>query len=142
MQPADQNANSANAGLVDLTVNIVSAYVAHNALSLTDLPKLIQDVHTSLGSLSAAKGAAAETAVDLKPAVPVRSSITDDYIICLEDGKKFKSLKRHLSAHFGMTPEQYREKWNLKPDYPMVAKNYSSRRSQLARDNGLGRSKK
>lgn len=133
--------NSAVAGsdndLIDLSTEIVSAYVSHNALSVTDLPKLIADVHSALKGLQS--NVAPEPAEELKPAVPVRKSIAADYIICLEDGKKFKSLKRHLRTHYDMSPEEYREKWGLPPDYPMVAPNYSATRSRLAKDNGLGK---
>jgi predicted transcriptional regulator len=123
--------------LIDLSTEIVSAYVSHNALSMTDLPKLIADVHTALKGLRSA--APAPVAEELKPAVSVRKSIAADYLICLEDGKKFKSLKRHLRTHYDMSPEEYREKWGLPSDYPMVAPNYSATRSRLAKDNGLGR---
>ena len=123
--------------LIDLSADIVCAYVSHNALSVTDLPKLIADVHSALRGLGA--NAVAEPAEELKPAVPVKKSIAADYIICLEDGKKFKSLKRHLRTHYNLSPEEYREKWGLPADYPMVAPNYSATRSRLAKDNGLGR---
>jgi predicted transcriptional regulator len=123
--------------LIDLSADIVSAYVSHNALSVTDLPKLIADVHYALRNLQSP--AAAEPAEELKPAVPVRKSVNPDFIICLEDGKKFKSLKRHLRTHYNLSPEEYREKWGLPADYPMVAPNYSATRSRLAKDNGLGR---
>ena len=123
--------------LIDLSAEIVSAYVSHNALSVADLPKLIADVHLALKSLRS--GAAVEPPVELKPAVPVRRSVSADYIVCLEDGKKFKSLKRHLRTHYNLSPEEYREKWGLPADYPMVAPNYSATRSRLAKDNGLGR---
>jgi predicted transcriptional regulator len=123
--------------LVELSADIVSAYISHNALSSSDLPRLIADVHSALIGLSA--GAAPTPVEELKPAVPVRKSVTPDYIVCLEDGKKFKSLKRHLRTQFDMSPEQYREKWGLPADYPMVAPNYSATRSRLATDNGLGR---
>ncbi len=123
--------------LIDLSTEIVSAYVSHNALSVTDLPKLIADVHSALKDLRTTTPS--EPAEELKPAVPVRKSIAPDYIICLEDGKKFKSLKRHLRTHYDMSPEEYREKWALPPDYPMVAPNYSATRSRLAKDNGLGK---
>lgn len=122
---------------LDLVAQIVSAYVSHNPVSLTDLPKLISDVNGAIGNLSAPAPVAA--AEELKPAVPVKKSISNDYLICLEDGKKFKSLKRHLRTHYDMSPEQYREKWNLPSDYPMVAPSYSETRSRLAKDNGLGR---
>lgn len=123
--------------LIDLSTEIVSAYVSHNALSVTDLPKLIADVHMALKGLRT--NTAPEPSEELKPAVPVRKSIAADYLICLEDGKKFKSLKRHLRTHYNMSPEEYREKWGLPADYPMVAPNYSATRSRLAKDNGLGR---
>jgi predicted transcriptional regulator len=123
--------------LIDLSADIVSAYVSHNALSVSDLPKLIADVHNALKNLHSP--VAAEPIEELKPAVPVRKSVAPDFIICLEDGKKFKSLKRHLRTHYNLSPEEYREKWGLPTDYPMVAPNYSATRSRLAKDNGLGR---
>ncbi|HEY9012708.1 MAG TPA: MucR family transcriptional regulator [Devosia sp.] len=123
--------------LIDLSADIVCAYVSHNALSVADLPKLIADVHAALRGLGTA--AVAEPVEELKPAVPVKKSIAPDYIVCLEDGKKFKSLKRHLRTHYNLSPEEYREKWGLPADYPMVAPNYSATRSRLAKDNGLGR---
>ena len=135
----DQNSAGASADndLIDLSTEIVSAYVSHNALAVSDLPKLISDVHAALRNLHR-EGAPAPME-ELKPAVPVRKSIAPDYLICLEDGKKFKSLKRHLRTHYDMSPEEYREKWGLPADYPMVAPNYSATRSRLAKDNGLGR---
>ena len=126
--------------LVELSADIVSAYVGHNALSVADLPKLIADVHGALKNLKS--NGAASAPVELKPAVSIRKSIAPDYLICLEDGKKFKSLKRHLRTHYDLSPEQYREKWGLPADYPMVAPNYSETRSRLAKDNGLGRKAK
>ena len=123
--------------LIDLSTEIVSAYVSHNALSVNDLPRLIADVHTALRGLRSSR--APEPVEELKPAVPVKKSVAADYIICLEDGKKFKSLKRHLRTHYDLSPEEYREKWGLPADYPMVAPNYSATRSRLAKDNGLGR---
>jgi predicted transcriptional regulator len=122
--------------MIEIAGEIVAAYVSNNALSAVDLPKLIADVYDAVKGLGEVK--AAPVVEELKPAVSVRRSITPDYLICLDDGKKFKSLKRHLAA-LGMTPEQYRMKWNLPIDYPMVAPNYSETRSQLARTNGLGR---
>jgi predicted transcriptional regulator len=130
-------AGSNDNDLIDLSTEIVSAYVSHNALSVTDLPKLIADVHGALRGLRS--GTPSEPAEELKPAVPVKKSIAADYLICLEDGKKFKSLKRHLRTHYNLSPEEYREKWGLPADYPMVAPNYSATRSRLAKDNGLGR---
>ena len=133
-------ANATDHELVGLSADIVSAYVGHNALSVTDLPKLIADVHNALKNLKTTGGAVAPA--EVKPAVPVKKSIQPDYLICLEDGKKFKSLKRHLRTHYDLSPEQYREKWGLPADYPMVAPNYSETRSRLAKDNGLGRKAK
>lgn len=126
--------------LIELTADIVSAYVSNNPIPVGELPNLIGDVHTALGRL----GSASQSPVNdkLKPAVNPKKSIHDDYIICLEDGKKFKSLKRHLATHYDLSPEQYREKWGLDPNYPMVAPNYAAARSQLAKQMGLGRKSK
>ncbi|MBN9310112.1 MAG: MucR family transcriptional regulator [Devosia sp.] len=126
--------------LVELSADIVSAYVSHNALSASDLGKLIASVHATLVGLGGA--AEPEAVVEAKPAVPVKKSITPEYLICLEDGKKFKSLKRHLRTEYDMSPEEYRAKWNLPPDYPMVAPTYSEARSRLAKTIGLGRKPK
>lgn len=123
--------------LVEFSTEIVAAYVSHNAISPADLQRLIADVHGTLKSLSAEE--LIPPVEDKKPAVPIRKSVTPDYIICLEDGKKFKSLKRHLRTHYNLSPEEYREKWGLPADYPMVAPSYSATRSRLAKDNGLGR---
>jgi predicted transcriptional regulator len=123
--------------LIELSADIVCAYVGHNALSPTDLPRLIADVHSALKGLKSTT--APEPVEELKPAVPIRKSVSADFIVCLEDGKKFKSLKRHLRTHYNLSPEEYREKWGLPADYPMVAPNYSATRSRLAKDNGLGR---
>lgn len=120
------------------TVDIVSAYVAKNPVQASDLSALLKTVHATLEGLNSPD--AHEEAKD--PAVPIRKSITDDYLICLEDGKKFKSLKRHLRSKYDMTPEEYREKWGLPFDYPMVAPNYAKKRSALAKEMGLGRSRK
>lgn len=128
---------AAEVDLVELSTEIVCAYVSHNALSPSDLPKLISEVHGALKGLQT--GEAQEEREELKPAVPIRKSVAPDYIICLEDGKKFKSLKRHLRTHYNLSPEEYREKWSLPADYPMVAPNYSETRSRLAKVNGLGR---
>ena len=136
----NDNAAPADVGefdLVELSADIVSAYVSHNAVSPSDLTRLIADVHGALRALRSNEVPA--VVEDLKPAVPVRKSVAADYIICLEDGKKFKSLKRHLRTHYNLSPEEYREKWGLPADYPMVAPNYSATRSKLAKDNGLGR---
>lgn len=123
--------------LIELGAEIVAAFVSHNALSPADLPKVIADVHAALSGLKTPVVVAVAEA--LKPAVSVRRSVTPDHLICLEDGKKFKSLKRHLRTTYNMSPEEYREKWSLAPDYPMVAPNYSATRSALARASGLGR---
>ncbi len=128
MSPADR--------LVDRATEIVAAYVGKNAVSIADLPKLISDVHSALGRLGSP---GATPSVELQPAVPVRKSVAPDFIVCLEDGKKFKSLKRHLRTHYNLSPEDYRSKWGLPNDYPMVAPNSSETRSRLAKDNGLGR---
>jgi len=122
--------------LVELTTEIVSAYVSNNALTAADLPALINDVHKALHGAVNQSGDPA--APPQKPAVSPRRSITPEYIICLEDGKKFKSLKRHLRTHYELTPEEYREKWGLARDYPMVAPNYAAARSKLAKNMGLG----
>jgi predicted transcriptional regulator len=126
--------------LIELTADVVAAYVSNNPVPAGDLPNLISDVHSALGKVGAAGEQA--PADKPKPAVNPKRSITDDYIICLEDGKKFKSLKRHLMTHYGLTPEQYREKWGLDSNYPMVAPNYAAARSQLAKKMGLGRKRK
>jgi predicted transcriptional regulator len=124
--------------LIGLSSDIVCAYVGHNAIAASDLPKLLTDVYAALQGLSAGEQAA-EIEEQLQPAISIRKSITPDYLICLEDGKKFKSLKRHLRTHYNLSPEEYREKWKLPADYPMVAPNYSATRSSLAKSNGLGR---
>ena len=121
---------------MELTASIVSAYVRHNSVPSAELPALIGQVHTALTRVSSGQGEALGDV--LGPAVPIKKSITPDYIICLEDGKKFKSLKRHLRNQFNLTPERYREKWGLGSDYPMVAPNYAAARSRLAKQMGLG----
>ncbi|RXF75394.1 transcriptional regulator [Hansschlegelia zhihuaiae] len=121
---------------ITLTTDVVSAYVSNNSVAASDLPALIASVHQAL--TTAATGVVEEAAVELKPAVTVKKSITPDYIICLEDGKKFKSLKRHLRTQYDMSPEDYRAKWGLPADYPMVAPNYAAARSELAKKMGLG----
>ncbi|KPQ10655.1 MAG: transcriptional regulator, MucR family [Saliniramus fredricksonii] len=121
---------------IELAVEIVSAYVSNNSLPTAELPGLIEAVHGSLQKI--ATGAQEEQVEAPVPAVPVKKSITPDFIICLEDGKKFKSLKRHLRTKYDMTPEEYRAKWGLPADYPMVAPNYASARSELAKAMGLG----
>ena len=124
--------------MIDLTAEIVSAYVGNNPVQSSELPSVIRSVHESLTMLAEP----APVVEEQKPAVTVRKSITDDYLICLEDGKKFKSLKRHLRSKYNMSPEEYREKWNLPHDYPMVAPAYARARSRLAKEMGLGQSKK
>jgi predicted transcriptional regulator len=126
--------------LIEMVSDIVSAYVAHNPVPVADLPKLIEKVHSVLVEIESSTGV--DEKPELKPAVSIRKSITDDHIVCLEDGKKFKSLKRHLRTRYDMSPEEYREKWGLPADYPMVAPNYARQRSDLARKMGLGQSKK
>lgn len=121
---------------IELAADIVSAYVSNNSVAAADLPSLINDVHNALSRVST--GAVEVVTEAPKPAVPVKKSVTADYIICLEDGKKFKSLKRHLRTQYNMSPEEYREKWGLAPDYPMVAPNYAQARSDLAKKMGLG----
>lgn len=118
--------------LLALTAEIVSAHVANNAVRATDLPQLIHDVHRALADLGGG------TSPVSRPAVPVKQSVLPDYIVCLEDGKKLKMLRRHLKTAYGLTPEQYRERWRLPPDYPMVAPNYAKIRSRLAKKIGLG----
>ena len=127
------------ADLTELTAEIVSAYVARNNVPPGDLPALLQNVHAALGKLGGAPAVDEAPVEPLKPAVPVRKSITDDYLISLENGQRFKSLKRHLMTAYGMTPQQYREKWGLPKDYPMVAPAYAASRSNLAKSLGLGR---
>jgi predicted transcriptional regulator len=122
--------------LIELTAEIVSAYVSNNNVASGDLSALIGDVHSALHRTSS--GPAEPEPEPLKPAISVRKSVTPDYIVCLEDGKKFKSLKRHLRTHYDLTPEEYREKWGLAADYPMVAPNYAKARSNLAKQMGLG----
>lgn len=128
--------DSGGSDLVALTAEIVSAYVSNNTVVATDLPGLIRDVHDALNRVTANEPLPEQE--ELRPAIAVRRSVTPDYIICLEDGKKFKSLKRHLRTHYKMSPEEYRTKWKLPNDYPMVAPNYAATRSQLAKRMGLG----
>jgi predicted transcriptional regulator len=132
--------NTVSPNYVDLAVEIVSAFVSNNSVATSDLPQLIGDVHAALVRING--GVVEGPAEAPKPAVPVRKSITPDYIICLEDGKKFKSLKRHLRTQYDLTPEEYREKWGLPADYPMVAPNYAEARSTLAKKMGLGQQRK
>jgi len=121
--------------LITLTADIVAAHVSNNSVAVSDLPVLIANVH---GALSGLGGAPVVPEVKQEPAVSIRSSIKPDFIVCLEDGKKLKMLKRHLMTHYQMTPEQYRAKWNLPAEYPMVAPNYAEQRRTLAKKIGLG----
>ncbi|MBO3759373.1 MucR family transcriptional regulator [Ciceribacter sp. L1K23] len=127
--------------LVELTADIVAAYVGNHVVPVGDLSGLIADVHTALSNTNA-PAPVATVQEKPKPPVPIRKSIEDDYLICLEDGQKFKSLKRHLMTHYNMTPEEYREKWGLPADYPMVAPAYAEARSRLAKEMGLGQRRK
>ena len=120
--------------LLELTTEIVAAHAGNNTVALSDLPQLIQDVYKTLSEI----GATPEAPERPKPAVSVKKSVTPDYIVCLEDGKKLKMLKRHLKTAYDMTPEEYRERWGLPADYPMVAPNYAKHRSTLAKKIGLG----
>jgi predicted transcriptional regulator len=132
--------NEKSSNYIELTADIVSAYVSNNSVSAGDISALISQVHSALLRVSNGQGeVVSET---LKPAVAVKKSITPEYLICLEDGKKFKSLKRHLRTQYNMTPEHYREKWGLPPDYPMVAPKYAEARSQLAKQMGLGQQRR
>lgn len=125
---------------IELAADIVSAYVSNNSVPASDLPGLINDVHAALVRVTS--GVAPIVTEAPKPAVPVKKSITNDFIICLEDGKQFKSLKRHLRTQYNMSPEDYREKWGLGADYPMVAPNYAKARSHLAKQMGLGQQRR
>ncbi len=125
--------------LVDLTARLVAAYVSNNAVRAADLPMLLNTVHAALSGTAPVNEETAIASPSPVPAVNPKKSVTPAYIICLEDGKKFKSLKRHLKTSFDLTPEQYRKRWNLDPSYPMVAPNYAETRSRLARTMGLGR---
>jgi predicted transcriptional regulator len=126
--------------LIELTADVVSAYVSNNPVPVAELPGLISRVYTSL--LQQTDVPTEVVSESKKPAVPIKKSVTPDYIVCLEDGKQFKSLKRHLSTHHGLTPDEYRAKWGLPADYPLVAPNYAAARSALAKSMGLGRKPK
>ena len=121
--------------LLTLTADIVAAHVSNNSVAVNDLPNLIQNVHSALSGISHSSSAPEPRP---EPKVSIRSSVKPDYIVCLEDGKKLKMLKRHLMTHYNMTPDQYRQKWGLSPDYPMVAPNYAEQRRTLAKSIGLG----
>ncbi len=122
--------------LLSLTTKIVASHVSNNSVDAADLPQLIQQVYKSLSSASG--GQPASVAERPQPAVPIKKSVTPDFVICLEDGKKLKMLKRHLKTAYNMTPDEYRERWGLAPDYPMVAPNYAAQRRDLAKKIGLG----
>jgi predicted transcriptional regulator len=136
----EMNTTEGSAQFIELATDIVSAYVSNNSVGAGDLPILIKDVYGALSRVT--NGESSTPAVAAKPAVSIKKSITPDFIICLEDGKKFKSLKRHLRTQYGLSPEQYREKWSLGSDYPMVAPNYAAARSRLAKQMGLGQQRK
>jgi predicted transcriptional regulator len=123
--------------LLKFASEIVAAYVSNNSIAISDIPNMIKSVHATLGGLSTTSGGEGQT--NLKPAVPVKRSITPEHIICLEDGKKLKMLKRYLRSRYDLTPEEYRAKWGLPADYPMVAPNYAAQRSEFAKKIGLGR---
>ena len=131
---------SENENYIELAADIVSAYVSNNSVPSGDLPTLINEVYGAL--VRATVGSVTQPVEPLKPAVPAKKSITNEFIICLEDGRKFKSLKRHLHTQYNMSPEEYREKWGLPPDYPMVAPNYAKARSNLAKQMGLGQQRR
>ena len=137
---ASLNENSVSSSFIELTADIVSAYVSNNTVSAGEIPSLISQIHTALLQVSAGQRELATEPA--KPAISVKKSITPEHIVCLEDGKKFKSLKRHLRTQYNMSPEQYREKWGLPADYPMVAPNYAAARSQLAKQMGLGQQRR
>ena len=132
--------DGAGKSFIDLTANIVSAYLSNNPTPATEIPNLISQVHAAL--LRVSSGRSETPAEPAKPAVAVKKSVHPDYLVCLEDGKRFKSLRRHLRTQYNMTPEQYRDKWGLPPDYPMVAPNYAVARSQLAKKMGLGQQRR
>ena len=130
-------AGAKSPGLLRMTADIVSAYVGHNSVPSNQIADLVRAVHSSLNELS--NGGVPAPDAPPKPAVPVKRSVHDDYIVCLEDGKKLKMLKRYLRSTYGMSPDEYRSKWALPPDYPMVAPKYAEQRSAIARRTGLGR---
>jgi len=133
-----ENETASSGAILEFASDIVSAYVSNNAIQSNELPDLIRDVHTTLSTL----GNGHDKTPAKKPAVSIKNSITDEFLICLEDGKKFKSLKRHLRSKYGLSPEEYREKWGLPYDYPMVAPSYARKRSALAKEMGLGKVEK
>ncbi|MBN9220235.1 MAG: MucR family transcriptional regulator [Mesorhizobium sp.] len=123
--------------IISVTADIVSSYVSNNPVPAAELPEFIGRIHASIKAIS--DGATNGGPDEIRFAVPVKKSVMPDFIICLEDGRRFKSLKRHIETNYGLTPDQYRKKWNLPPSYPMVAPNYSATRSRLAKSMGLGR---
>lgn len=136
---AEENQTGDSSALLEMTADIVSAYVGNNSVNAGELPMLIQNIHGALSQVSS--GPVEPEPEPQEPAVPIRKSITPDFLICLDDGRKFKSLKRHLRTKYDMSPEDYRSKWGLPKDYPMVAPNYAKARSELAKSMGLGRRK-
>lgn len=133
----DETTSQDNTDAVSLASDIVAAYVSKNSVPRAELPALIADIHAAIARLRT--GTLQEPETNLIPAVSIKKSVTPDYIVCLEDGKKFKSLKRHLSTHYNLSPDEYRQRWNLPRDYPMVAPTYAAARSSLAKSMGLGR---
>lgn len=131
----DNTDNNSNEKILELTAQITAAYLGNNAVALEEIPNVINQVFTAITNIGEVSKPIAERP---QPAVPINRSITPDFLICLEDGKKLKMLKRHLKTAYGMTPDQYRERWGLPADYPMVAPNYAAKRSKLAKDIGLG----
>lgn len=131
-------AETKNHEILALTTNIVSAHLSNNTVPAADIPALIERIYKTLSGVGGEAPATSITAERPQPAVPIRKSVMPEYIVCLEDGKKLKMLKRHLKTAYKMTPEQYRERWGLPADYPMVAPNYAKTRSRLAKDIGLG----
>lgn len=131
---------SSSNSYIELAADIVSAYVSNNSVPASDLPTLINEVHSAL--LRVTSGSVVPPVEIPKPAVPAKKSVTNDFLVCLEDGRKFKSLKRHLRTQYNMSPDEYREKWGLAPDYPMVAPNYAKARSNLAKQMGLGQQRR
>lgn len=136
MNETRSSASGDTTEVLRLATEIVAAYVSNNAIAANDLPGMIRTIHSTLSNLDMGVNG---KEIDLTPAVPVKKSVTADYIICLEDGKKLKMLKRYLRSQYGLTPEEYRARWSLPHDYPMVAPNYAAQRSKLAKQIGLGR---
>jgi predicted transcriptional regulator len=133
--PSSDHDTSSSANLLRLTAQITAAYVGENRVAAAELPEVIKSIHSTMANA----GVPAHTTTTLKPAVPIKRSVMPSYIVCLEDGRKLKTLKRHLRSAFNMTPDQYRQRWRLPADYPMVAPEYAERRSELAKQLGLGR---